>query len=551
MKIRAQGPVRAVLFDFDGTLTRPGGLDFNMLREKLDCPSGTPVLEFIETLPGPEQVTALATLDQFEYEEAQRAEPNTGAESLISFLKAEKIPFGVASRNSRRSVLRSLQNLEFLKESDFSVVITRDTPLPAKPDPAPVVWAAQQMETRVDELLMVGDFVFDIEAGKRAGALTVWITNGQPPDLAEFSLAPDHAVETLSELETLIAELLPLPLGKLPNPDLASILQRFPAEDPSLLLPPGVGEDVCAVDFGESDNILVLKSDPITFATDRLAYYSVVINANDIATAGARPRWFLSTLLLPEGTTSHNVRELVWDLHETCSKLGLTLAGGHTEITDSVTKPIIAGHIAGIVARDRLLTKQSIREGDRLLLTKAIAIEGTSLLAREFPAELEALGVDNSDIVKWQDLLLRPGISILEEAAIASDNRGVRAMHDVTEGGIATALLELSIAGKHELMVDRDSVTVLPETERLCRLTHTSPWGLIASGSLLIVVASSDEADLTGKLQDAGIAVSRIGQVLGSGTGVQSSSRSLPWPEFQADEIVKASRFLQKVGNSW
>ena len=204
MKIHAQGPVRAVLFDFDGTLTRPGDLDFNILREKLACPSGTPVLEFIGTLHGPEQVAALATLDHFEYDGAERAQPNAGAESLISFLKAQKIPFGVASRNSKRSVLRSLENLEFLTENDFSVFITRETPLPAKPDPAPVVWAAQQMEVRVEELLVVGDFVFDIEAGKRAGALTVWLTNGRSPDLLKFSIAPDQAVETLSEVAALI-----------------------------------------------------------------------------------------------------------------------------------------------------------------------------------------------------------------------------------------------------------------------------------------------------------------------------------------------------------
>lgn len=210
MNIHKPGSVRAVLFDFDGTLTRPGDLDFEMLREKLACPPGTPVLEFIGTLQGPAQVAALATLDHFEYAGAERAEANTGAESLLSFLKSREIPFGLASRNSRRSVLRSLENLEFLMESDFSVFITRETPLPAKPDPAPVVWAAQQMQVRVEELFVVGDFVFDIEAGRRAGAQTVWLTNGRPTDFLTFSLTPHHSLATLSDLETLIAKLVTL-----------------------------------------------------------------------------------------------------------------------------------------------------------------------------------------------------------------------------------------------------------------------------------------------------------------------------------------------------
>jgi HAD superfamily hydrolase (TIGR01509 family) len=547
MKTHVSGPLRAVLFDFDGTLTRPGSLDFNRLREQLNCPTDRPILEYIEALQGAEQAASLATLDEFEYAAARVSEPNDGADSLISFLKARKIPFGLASRNSRRSVLRSLRNFDFLDKSDFSVFITRETPLPPKPDPAPVLWAAEQMGIRVQELLVVGDFVFDIEAGKRAGAPTVWLTNGSPANLDKFSLPPDQVVDTLSDVEGVVKALLPLPLGKLPNRALGSILDLLPREDPSLLVPPGVGEDVCAVELEATNEILVLKSDPITFATDRLAYSSVMVNANDIATVGARPRWFLGTLLFPEGTTRHDVGKLMADLNETCSSIGLTLAGGHTEITDSVSKPVVVGHVAGTVAKNRLLLKQSICEGDSLLQTKAIAIEGTTILARQFPSELQALGVKELEIIKWQDLLVSPGISILEEAAIAANHQGVRAMHDVTEGGISTALLEFSIASGHELVVEHDSIAILPETQRVCNLTHISPWGLIASGSLLIAVAPSDESALVVKLQEAGIEVSRIGQALGIGTGVRSSSQFTPWPEFEADEIVKASGFLQKL----
>jgi hydrogenase maturation factor len=405
------------------------------------------------------------------------------------------------------------------------------------------------MGVRVEELLVVGDFVFDIEAGRRAGAPTVLLTNGSPPELHKFSLPPDQVADTLSDVQALIEALLPLPLGKLPNTDLASILELLPSEDPSLLLPPAVGEDVCAVELDEAHDILVLKSDPITFATDRLAYYSVIVNANDIATVGARPRWFLSTLLFPEGATRHDVRKLMSELHETCGKIGLTVAGGHTEITDSVSRPVVVGHVGGTVSRDRLLKKQSICEGDSLLLTKAIAIEGTTILSREFPNELLALGVEELEIAKWKDLLQNPGISILDEAAIAASHRGVRAMHDVTEGGISTALLEFSVASKHQLMVEPNSIAILPETQRLCNLTQISPWGLIASGSLLIAVAPSNEPALVAKLRQSGIEVNRIGQVLAKGTGVRSSSQALPWPDFAADEIVKASAFLQRIAD--
>lgn len=122
-------------------------------------------------------------------------------------------------------------------------------------------------------------------------------------------------------------------------------------------------------------------------------------------------------------------------------------------------------------------------------------------------------------------------------------------MHDVTEGGISTALLEFSAASKRQLIVEPDSIAILPETQRLCDLTQISPWGLIASGSLLIAVAASNETALVAKLQQSGIEVNRIGQVQGKGVGVRSSSQALPWPDFEADEIVKASGFLQKIGD--
>jgi hydrogenase maturation factor len=273
----------------------------------------------------------------------------------------------------------------------------------------------------------------------------------------------------------------------------------------------------------------------------------VIVGANDIATAAATPRWFLSTVLLPPGTTVAYVEKLFSGIHETCSHLGLVLSGGHTEVTDAVTKPVVVGHVAGSVSRMRLLTKKAIRKGDQILLTKALAVEGTAILAREFPAQLRALGLTEEDLRRCRKMLFKPGISILPEARIASRAAGVKAMHDITEGGLSTALYELSVAGEHEILVDANAVPVFPETARLCALTSISPLGLIASGSLLIVLESSHRQSLIGELEQAGIQACRIGEVLESGSGIQTAEPSQEWPSFSADEIVRATRFLESL----
>ncbi len=84
----------------------------------------------------------------------------------------------------------------------------------------------------------------------------------------------------------------------MPPQILRRLLGQYPGGDRRVLIGPRFGEDAAVIDMGR--NYLVAKSDPITFTADRLGWYAVNINANDIAVMGARPRWFLSVMLLPE-----------------------------------------------------------------------------------------------------------------------------------------------------------------------------------------------------------------------------------------------------------
>ncbi|MDP9371688.1 MAG: AIR synthase related protein, partial [Chloroflexota bacterium] len=183
-----------------------------------------------------------------------------------------------------------------------------------------------------------------------------------------------------------------LPVGKLPGALLARLLARYATPDETLLVGPGIGRDAAAVALDDR-GALVLKTDPITFATTAgdIGWYLVNVNANDLACLGATPRWLLVTALLPEGrTTPAGVEAIFAGLREACAPLSITLAGGHTEITHGLDRPILVGMLLGEAPREAIVRPGAARAGDAVVLTKGIAVEGTALIAGERADEVAA-----------------------------------------------------------------------------------------------------------------------------------------------------------------
>jgi hydrogenase maturation factor len=328
-----------------------------------------------------------------------------------------------------------------------------------------------------------------------------------------------------------------LPLGKLPVELLASLLQNAPLGDPRVLYGPGIGMDCAVIDPG-GPNLLVLKSDPITFATDEIGWYAVQVNANDIATTGAAPRWMLATLLLPEGgATPALVEKIGAQLFSACSDAGIALVGGHTEVTHGVDHPILIGALLGEVARERLVTPRGIRPGDRVMLTKGIPIEATAILARELPERL-AGALTPQEIEQAAGFLKDPGISVLRDAQVALAAGRVTAMHDPTEGGLASALWEMAEAGQVSLRIDRAAIPMPPLAAKVCRAAGIDPLAAIASGALLFTADPQDADVIRTALEAAGIPCSEIGTVeSGIVQVLQDDLTLLPRP--QRDEIAR------------
>ena len=310
-----------------------------------------------------------------------------------------------------------------------------------------------------------------------------------------------------------------LPLGKLPPELLGKIIAAAPVEDPRVLVGPGIGYDCAVVDIGE--NLLVLKSDPITFATDEIGWYAVQINANDIVTTGAVPRWFMATMLLPENLTDENmVEEISRQLFQACKKLGISMIGGHTEITYGLDRPILSGLMIGEVAHKDLITPKGAAPGDHILLTKGIPIEATAILAREFPQRLEAF-LTPEEVREAANYLHEPGISIYKDALTARQAGQVTAMHDPTEGGLAAALWEMSQACACRFRIDPEAIHIPEISDRICKAFGLNPLATIASGALLLTARAADVNNILKALKDEGIQAMDIGQVLEGPYGVE------------------------------
>jgi len=330
-----------------------------------------------------------------------------------------------------------------------------------------------------------------------------------------------------------------LEIGKLPADLLARFLGTLPVDD-SVVLGPGIGRDAAVVRVG--DQLIALKSDPITFATDAIGWYALNVNANDIACLGATPRWFLATVLLPESATVESAQHVLRDIADAAQQLGIVLVGGHTEITAGLDRPIVSGAMVGTFAGGHVLRPELARPGDAVLLVRGIAIEGTALLARECARTLEPL-LGPELLARCQRFLTDPGISVLRPARLLVEELGpaLHYLHDPTEGGLATGLHELATACGTGILVLESALLVYPETQAVCRALGLDPLGLIASGALLAVVEQEAAERALAILAEAGVSATRLGWLDADPTHrvLLTAEGERPLPHFAVDEVAR------------
>jgi hydrogenase maturation factor len=331
-----------------------------------------------------------------------------------------------------------------------------------------------------------------------------------------------------------------LEAGKLPPGLLSELLSEFAANDPRVRVGPKVGEDCAVIEMG--NRLLIAKSDPVTFVADRIGWYTVQVNANDIACTGGVPRWFLPTILLPPNIDENEIRAIFSDIAMACGELGVSVVGGHTEVSVGIPRPIVAGTMLGeLDSSANLISSSGAQDGDSIIVTTGLAIEGTAILARAFAADLSRLGVNDDDIARAADYLGKPGISVVSAARALCDSVDVHSMHDVTEGGVITALREVAIGSDVGLVVEAESMPILPESGTICQVLGIDPLGLLGSGALVATLSSSDVPRALRALDATGVSGWEVGQIMEADEGLWMIDRTgdNALPEFRRDELAR------------
>ena len=301
----------------------------------------------------------------------------------------------------------------------------------------------------------------------------------------------------------------PFRTGKIPTDVLVRSVFRYKgASDRSVILGSSVGEDAALVSLGK--DVLVLTTDPVTGTASDIGWLAVHVNANDVACRGAKPRWFLCDLLLPERSNAAFVERIMKQIDGAARGLGVAVVGGHSEVTPGLKRPIVIGYMVGVVSNGRYVTSHAARPGDEIIMTKTVGIEGTAVIANDFGRRLR-LEVSLKSLEKAKNL--KGLISVVDDALLAVGAGGVRAMHDPTEGGLLQGVWELAEASKVGVVIYESRIAIRPETRQVCSAVRVDPLRLMSSGCLLIAADRRKSGRILRRLRENGIPANVIGTV--------------------------------------
>ncbi len=323
-------------------------------------------------------------------------------------------------------------------------------------------------------------------------------------------------------------------VGKLPEQVLVrSVLKEIGHRRGEVIMGPGVGQD-CAVLELADDEMFVMSADPITGTVKDMGRYSIHITANDLAASGAEPVGVMLTVLLPETTEEQELRRMMRDVENTCKELNIEILGGHTEITNVVTQPLISVAGVGKVKKGKAILTNGLKAGQDLVVTKWIALEGTSIIAKEKEQDLKkVLPGDFVDRAKAFDQYL----SVIPESRIAAAH-GASAMHDITEGGIFGALWEMAEGADVGLDIDLKLIPIRQESVEICERYGLNPYYLMSSGSMLI--GTDHGGALVRKLAESNIPAAVIGQAVAGRDRILRNGEDIRYLDRpQSDELYR------------
>ncbi|WP_446897680.1 AIR synthase family protein [Clostridium sp. LBM24168] len=267
----------------------------------------------------------------------------------------------------------------------------------------------------------------------------------------------------------------------------------------------GVGEDCSVINFGDRE--CVISTDPITGAIKNSGKLAVHINCNDVASCGVEPIGILVTILAPENCTFDDINAVMKEIDDETKKLNIEILGGHTEVTKAVNKMVISCTVIGKGKSGAAVSTSGAREGDDIVVTKYLCMEGTSIIVNDYESQLGNL-LSKQEIEEAKSYI--EYISVVKEGII-SGKFGVNSMHDITEGGILGGIWEIAKASGTGFKIYMDKMPISEITRKLCNTYNIDPLRLISSGSMLITVNNGE--NLVKTLENSGIKSCIVGKI--------------------------------------
>ena len=318
-------------------------------------------------------------------------------------------------------------------------------------------------------------------------------------------------------------------IGKVPNSVLEGLISNIKNRD-EVIVGSRIGKDTAILDF--DDKLIVLSTDPITGASHNIGRLAINVAVNDLATEGAEPIAAILTILAPEGTTAEELSQIMNDAKETANNINLSIVGGHTEITDAVTRVVINAAVLGSI--DKPYVKPEIKVNDLLVITKSLGIEGISIISKEKESEVRRIltGEEYNEALSFQHQT-----SVIKEGYLAK-KQGAKYMHDITEGGLLGAAWEAAKANDVGLIVFNDRLPIANVTKKITNHFKVDPRKLISSGSMMMIIAQEDYLKLIPELEKEGIASTVIGRVTEfEGVFLRDNGKMIPVGEPKSDEL--------------
>ena len=299
-------------------------------------------------------------------------------------------------------------------------------------------------------------------------------------------------------------------IGKVPHDILKQrVFQKISRFDSNVIVAPQIGEDCAILDIGSQ--YFVVSCDPITGASKEVGRLAVYVSCNDVASCGVQPLWILVSILMPPESTEDDLDTIMKEIADTASALNVSIIGGHTEVTDAVTRVVINATAIGLADQKNVICSGGSVSGDKIILTKTVGPEGTAIIANEKAGELEKI-FGKAFVQKAQGMMSQ--ISVLEEGVLAGalGNKIVHAMHDITEGGLYGALWEMAEASNTGVLIYEENIPIADETQKICKHYGLNPYRLIASGNMILTTPNPDL--VLQKLREKGILATVIGEVV-------------------------------------